>query len=126
MEKRYCLQVNISVKCSKNQLQSRIYGQKISYFPQKPRAHLLGCDKYCAATDLQCGNGSERIQHPFELDGPDWYRQGDWRNLLSQAQQIELGILPAPQAAAKPAKPHIRLPVRKRTSYRFVDSSDTN
>ena len=100
--------------------------KKLPIFPKNPDRICCGCDKYCAATDLQCGNGSERIQHPFELDGPDWYRQGDWRNLLSQAQQSELGILPAPQAAAKPAKPHIRLPVRKRTSYRFVDSSDTN
>ena len=100
--------------------------KKFPIFPKNPDRICWGCDKYCAATDLQCGNGSERIQHPFELDGPDWYQHGDWRNLLSQAQQIELGILPAPQAAAKPAKPHIRLPVRKRTSYRFVDSSDTN
>ncbi len=65
--------------------------KKFPIFPKNPDRICWGCDKYCAATDLQCGNGSERIQHPFELDGPDWYRQGDWRNLLSDAQQIELG-----------------------------------
>ena len=88
--------------------------KKFPIFPKNPERICWGCDKYCDATDLQCGNGSERIQHPIELDGAAWYQQGDWSNLLSQAQQIELGILPAPEAAAKPAKPHIRLPVRKR------------
>ena len=44
-------------------------------FPQNP-AHpertCWGCDRYCAANAMLCGNGSERSQHPAELFGPDW------------------------------------------------------
>ncbi|HMX10544.1 MAG TPA: DUF3079 domain-containing protein [Burkholderiaceae bacterium] len=31
-----------------------------------------GCDHYCAADDMRCGNGSDRTQHPMELFGEDW------------------------------------------------------
>ena len=103
------------MKINSKSAYSTFMAKKFPIFPKNPERICWGCDKYCAAADLQCGNGSERIQHPLELDGADWYRQGDWRNLFSRAQQIELGILPAPESAAKPAKPHIRLPVRKRT-----------
>lgn len=48
---------------------------------------------------------SERIQHPIETDGREWYRQGDWSNLLSDAQLADLGL--------KPAKPHFKLPLKK-------------
>jgi hypothetical protein len=27
---------------------------------------------------MQCGNGSDRTQHPMELLGDDWYEHGDW------------------------------------------------
>jgi hypothetical protein len=31
-----------------------------------------GCDKYCPADDLACGNGTIRTPHPVELFGDDW------------------------------------------------------
>ena len=35
-----------------------------------------GCDKYCPATSMACGNGSERTQHPVELFGENWAHEG--------------------------------------------------
>ena len=40
--------------------------------PAKPELICWGCDKYCAASDMVCGNGSDRTQHPVELFGDDW------------------------------------------------------
>jgi hypothetical protein len=40
--------------------------------PAHPERLCWGCDHYCAADDMRCGNGSERTQHPIELLGPDW------------------------------------------------------
>lgn len=82
--------------------------KKFPIFPKNPERICWGCDKYCKDTDLQCGNGCERIQHPIELDGQDWYKTGDWSNLLSEEQQVELGLKPASKT-----KPHIKLPLQK-------------
>jgi hypothetical protein len=46
--------------------------------PKHPERICWGCDKYCAAKDLLCGNGSGRTQHPAEMLGDDWYKWGDW------------------------------------------------
>ena len=43
----------------------------------------------------------------------EWYKSGDWSNLLSEQQQRELGLLPEPQQP-KAAKPHIKLPVKQK------------
>lgn len=40
--------------------------------PPHPERNCWGCDRYCAANSMLCGNGSERTQHPAELFGPDW------------------------------------------------------
>ncbi|MBV9624775.1 MAG: DUF3079 domain-containing protein [Acidobacteria bacterium] len=37
---------------------------KISLHPKHPERVCWGCDKYCAADDLRCGNGTIRTQHP--------------------------------------------------------------
>jgi hypothetical protein len=44
--------------------------------PPHPERNCWGCDKYCPAGSLACGNGSERSQHPAELFGEDWAQQG--------------------------------------------------
>jgi hypothetical protein len=44
--------------------------------PAHPERVCWGCDRYCAADDLACGNGSERTQHPMELFGDDWVMFG--------------------------------------------------
>lgn len=40
--------------------------------PPHPERTCWGCDRYCSARSLICGNGSERTQHPAELFGEDW------------------------------------------------------
>lgn len=40
--------------------------------PAHPERNCWGCERYCAADAMQCGNGSERTQHPAELFGEDW------------------------------------------------------
>ena len=51
----------------------------VKKFPQAP-AHpervCWGCDLYCPAKDMRCGNGSDRTQHPAELFGDDWDQWG--------------------------------------------------
>ncbi|NEX62405.1 DUF3079 domain-containing protein [Noviherbaspirillum galbum] len=44
--------------------------------PRNPHRICWGCDKYCPADSLACGNGSERTAHPVELFGDDWHLQG--------------------------------------------------
>jgi hypothetical protein len=52
--------------------------KKIPLHPKYPERICWGCDKYCPADSLGCGNGSGRTQHPAELLGEDWYEWGDW------------------------------------------------
>ncbi len=40
--------------------------------PAHPERVCWGCDKYCPAEDLACGNGTIRTPHPKELFGEDW------------------------------------------------------
>ncbi len=40
--------------------------------PRHPERICWGCDKYCTADDLACGNGTIRTPHPSELFGDDW------------------------------------------------------
>jgi hypothetical protein len=40
--------------------------------PVHPDRVCWGCDKYCPADDLACGNGTIRTLHPVELFGDDW------------------------------------------------------
>jgi len=46
--------------------------KKFPLNPAHPERTCWGCDRYCAADAMLCGNGSERSQHPAELFGPDW------------------------------------------------------
>lgn len=52
--------------------------KKFPLHPRHPERICWGCDKYCPAASLGCGNGSGRTQHPVELLGEDWYTYGDW------------------------------------------------
>ena len=45
---------------------------KIALHPRNPERICWGCDKYCSADDLRCGNGTIRTPHPVELFGEDW------------------------------------------------------
>jgi hypothetical protein len=46
--------------------------KKIPLHPKNPERVCWGCDKYCPADALVCGNGTIRTQHPIELFGDDW------------------------------------------------------
>lgn len=46
--------------------------KKVPLHPKHPERICWGCDKYCPADDLRCGNGADRTQHPVELFGEDW------------------------------------------------------
>ena len=45
---------------------------RIPLRPPHPERICWGCDKYCPADDLACGNGTIRTLHPCELFGDDW------------------------------------------------------
>jgi len=45
---------------------------KVALNPKHAERICWGCDKYCSADDLRCGNGTIRTQHPAELFGEDW------------------------------------------------------
>ncbi|MEP7118069.1 MAG: DUF3079 domain-containing protein [Acidobacteriota bacterium] len=40
--------------------------------PEHPERVCWGCDRYCPAEGLACGNGTVRTLHPKELLGDDW------------------------------------------------------
>ena len=42
---------------------------RIPLQPSHPERVCWGCDKYCPADDLSCGNGTIRTMHPIELLG---------------------------------------------------------
>lgn len=44
--------------------------------PAHPERICWGCEHYCPAGDMRCGNGTERAQHPIELWGEDWTSLG--------------------------------------------------
>jgi hypothetical protein len=60
--------------------------------PSHPERNCWGCDRYCAADDMICGNGTERTQHPVELFGDDW------REWEAEAAEQASGPRPDPNA----------------------------
>jgi hypothetical protein len=57
--------------------------------PANPQRVCWGCDRYCPADSMACGNGSVRAQHPVELFGEDWNEWG-----------LDAGGAPAPGASS--------------------------
>jgi hypothetical protein len=49
--------------------------KSIPLHPRHPERTCWGCDKFCPADELACGNGTIRAPHPCELFGRDWL---DW------------------------------------------------
>ena len=66
---------------------------RISLKPTNPDRICWGCDKYCPAEDLACGNGTIRTPHPCELFGDDWLewsqmrRTGPNRGAVSEPEE---------------------------------------
>jgi hypothetical protein len=49
--------------------------KKFPVIPLHPERICWGCDQYCPADQLMCGNGTVRTPHPVEMFGEDWM---DW------------------------------------------------
>ena len=65
--------------------------------PARPELICWGCDRYCPADSMACGNGSDRTQHPIELFGPGWETFGLNAPAAPAAE-------PPPQDDAKPSE----------------------
>lgn len=50
----------------------RPMAKKFPVNPAHPERTCWGCDRYCAADAMICGNGTERTQHPVETFGEGW------------------------------------------------------
>jgi hypothetical protein len=59
----------------------------IPLHPKHPARVCWGCDKYCRADDLACGNGTIRTAHPVELFGDDWQEWSDGRTPQPKAER---------------------------------------
>jgi hypothetical protein len=44
--------------------------------PGRPERIWWGCERFCPADDMRCGNGTDRTQHPVEIWGDDWMSIG--------------------------------------------------
>jgi hypothetical protein len=66
--------------------------------PKHPERICWGCDKYCPADDLRCGNGTIRAQHPVELFGEDWF---EW---LMEKESAATGRNPVARSATMACK----------------------
>jgi hypothetical protein len=51
--------------------------KKFPMHPAHPERICWGCHKHCSADSMNCGNGSDRAQHPVELFGDDWVEFGN-------------------------------------------------
>ncbi|UCU97430.1 DUF3079 domain-containing protein [Acidovorax radicis] len=78
--------------------------KKFPNAPQHPERICWGCDLYCAANDLRCGNGSDRTPHPAELFGDDWAEWGISEN-TGAATAPAVGTEAGAQGAADFAPP---------------------
>jgi hypothetical protein len=50
--------------------------KKFPIKPANPERICWGCDRYCPADSLACGNGTVATLHPSELFGEDWMEWG--------------------------------------------------
>jgi hypothetical protein len=62
---------------------------KIPLHPANPDRICWGCDKYCPADDLACGNGTIRTAHPAELLGDDWLDWIEWREKTKRGAESD-------------------------------------
>lgn len=67
------------------------------HHPKHPERVCWGCDRYCPADDLACGNGTVRTPHPVELFGDDWFDWAEGREADPDA--AKQGVGPEPGAA---------------------------
>ena len=68
---------------------------KIPLAPPHPDRTCWGCDKYCSADDLACGNGTVRTMHPIELFGDDWLEFAAGRSREASPSDDSSEVTPA-------------------------------
>ena len=67
---------------------------KIPLHPKNPDRICWGCDKFCPAESLACGNGTIRTQHPIELFGEDWLEWAEQRDSqVRNGEPVDRGSL---------------------------------
>ena len=72
---KFSCRSNDARNCTRRDARRRIATvarRKLPLHPGHPERVCWGCDKYCPAEDLACGNGTDRAQHPAEIFGVDW------------------------------------------------------
>ena len=57
-------------------MEHRVEAMKFPARPGHPERICWGCQHFCPANDMRCGNGTDRAQHPIELWGEDWMSSG--------------------------------------------------
>jgi hypothetical protein len=67
--------------------------------PKHPERICWGCDRYCPADDLACGNGTIRTAHLVELFGDDWL---DWAERRASGGKARATALPQAAAIVSP------------------------
>ena len=66
--------------------------KKFPVRPLHPERICWGCDKYCPADAMACGNGSVPTPHPSELFGDDWMEWGALQSGEAVAPKPEDGV----------------------------------
>jgi len=78
---------------------------RIPLHPKYPERICWGCDTYCPADELACGNGTIRTAHPIELLGDDWLESSmDWQSQHDRTRsgtQCAMGACGSPRHATK-------------------------
>lgn len=72
--------------------------RKFPIHPAHPERICWGCDQYCPADAMKCGNGSVATLHPSELFGDDWLSWG-----LDAAAAADPGAPAGPEPAGAAA-----------------------
>jgi hypothetical protein len=65
--------------------------------PAHPERVCWGCDQFCPAGDLACGNGTIRTPHPCELFGDDWLEWSERKEAAAPSaadEPLDLAELP--------------------------------
>ena len=66
---------------------------RIPLHPKYPERICWGCDKYCPADELACGNGTIRTAHPIELLGDDWLESSiDWQSQHTTGLEVARNV----------------------------------
>lgn len=78
--------------------------RKFPINPAHPERVCWGCDLFCAAKDMRCGNGSDRTMHPVELFGEDWQQWGGPVGAATDEPQAAVEVVPGNCTDAVPAR----------------------